>query len=131
MTETDAVLRQAYAAFNRRDVDSALDLMTEDVRWPKASEGGSVVGKDEIRAYWTRQWQEFDPCVEPLAITEQEDGSFRVCVHQVVKSLQGDLLSESQVVHIFAMRDGQIASMELGERDGVSSGPSTAFVHSS
>ena len=35
--------------------------MSENVGWPKASEGGSVVGKEEIRAYWTRQWNEFDP----------------------------------------------------------------------
>ncbi|HKF01786.1 MAG TPA: hypothetical protein VKB49_05710 [Candidatus Sulfotelmatobacter sp.] len=34
--------------------------------WPKASEGGKVVGKAEVRAYWTRQWAAFDPHVEPL-----------------------------------------------------------------
>ncbi len=63
--------------------------MTEDVRWPKASEGGAVVGKDEIRAYWTRQWGEFDPRVEPLAMSEEEGGKVRVRVRQVVKSLAG------------------------------------------
>jgi hypothetical protein len=52
---------QAYSAFSQRNVDSALALMSENVSWPKASEGGRVVGKEEIRAYWTRQWQEFDP----------------------------------------------------------------------
>ena len=56
MSDTKAVIEQAYSAFNRRDIDGALALMTEDVSWPKASEGGSVVGKEEIRAYWTRQW---------------------------------------------------------------------------
>lgn len=127
MTETDALLRQAYAAFNRRDVDSALELMTPDVRWPKASEGGSVVGKDEIRAYWMRQWQEFDPTVEPVAITEQEDGSVFVRVHQVVKSLQGELLADSEVVHVFTLQNGRIAAMELGDEQAASS----AFAHRS
>lgn len=128
MTETNELLRQAYAAFNRRDVDGALELMTPNVRWPKASEGGSVVGKNEIRAYWTRQWQEFDPIVEPLAMTEQSDG-VHVRVHQVVKSLHGDLLFDGEVAHVFTLRDGLIAAMELG--DGVSSEPSEAFAHSS
>ena len=70
MTNTKSVIERAYSAFNKRDIDGALALMTQDVSWPKASEGGNVVGKDEIRAYWTRQWGEFDPHVEPLAITE-------------------------------------------------------------
>ncbi|SDF42783.1 nuclear transport factor 2 family protein [Terriglobus roseus] len=129
MAETNELLRQAYAAFNRRDVDGALELMTPDVRWPKASEGGFVVGKDEIRAYWKRQWQEFDPNVEPVEMIEREDGSVHVRVHQVVKSLYGDLLFNGEVVHVFTLHDGLISAMELG--DGVSSAPSRAFTHSS
>jgi hypothetical protein len=44
-----------YSAFNQRNIDGALALMRESVSWPKASEGGRVVGKEEIRAYWSRQ----------------------------------------------------------------------------
>jgi ketosteroid isomerase-like protein len=55
MAETMAVIEQAYSAFNKRDIDGALALMTQDVSWPKASEGGNVVGKEDIRGYWTRQ----------------------------------------------------------------------------
>ena len=65
----EAFIEKAYAAFNRRDIDGALALMTEDVNWPKASEGGRVVGKKEIRAYWTRQCGEFDGLIEPLVVT--------------------------------------------------------------
>ena len=55
MANTQTLIAQAYAAFNRRDIDGALTLMSENVSWPKASEGGRAVGKAEIRAYWTRQ----------------------------------------------------------------------------
>ena len=72
--ETTGLIEQAYAAFNARDIEAALALMTEDVRWPKASEGGTVVGKEEIRAYWTRQWGEFDPRVEPVAMPRWRAG---------------------------------------------------------
>ena len=82
MADTKTLIEQAYSAFNKRDIDGALALMTEDVSWPKASEGGRVVGKEEIRAYWTRQWGEFDGHVEPLAITEEDGGRVRVRVHQ-------------------------------------------------
>jgi ketosteroid isomerase-like protein len=46
------LITEVYAAFNRRDIDGALALMSEQVDWPKASEGGRIIGKDEIRAYW-------------------------------------------------------------------------------
>jgi ketosteroid isomerase-like protein len=88
MADRKTLIETAYSAFNKRDIDGALALMTEDVSWPKASEGGKVVGKEEIRAYWTRQWGEFDPHVEPLAINEGDGGKVRVRVHQLVKSPQ-------------------------------------------
>ena len=124
-------IEQAYSAFNSRDIDGALALMTQDVSWPKASEGGKVVGKEEIRAYWTRQWREFDPHVEPLAMTGEDGGKTRVRVHQLVKSLEGDLLSDSEVLHVFTMSSGLIAAMDLGEAANPSAGPSAAFSHRS
>jgi hypothetical protein len=39
MADTKTVIEQAYSSFNKRDFDGALALMTEDVSWPKASEG--------------------------------------------------------------------------------------------
>ena len=50
IADTQTLIEQAYSAFNKRNIDGALALMTEDVSWPKASEGGRVVGKEEIRA---------------------------------------------------------------------------------
>ena len=130
MAGIKAMIEQAYSAFNKRDIDGALVLMTEDVSWPKASEGGKVVGKEEIRAYWTRQWSEFDPHVAPLAI--EEDGEkIRVRVHQLVKSLQGEVLASSEVVHIFTVRGGLIAAMDLGDEADQTAGPSAAFAHRS
>lgn len=131
MADTKTIIQQAYSAFNRRDIDGALTLMTEDVSWPKASEGGRVVGKEEIRAYWTRQWTEFDPHVEPLAITEGDGGKVRVRVHQLVKSPQGDVLSDSEVLHVFTMKTGLIAAMDLGDEADATAGPSAAFAHRS
>jgi hypothetical protein len=131
MADTKTIIEQAYSAFNKRDIDGALALMTQDVSWPKASEGGKVVGKEEIRAYWTRQWGEFDPYVEPLAMTEEDGGKTRVRVHQLVKSLQGDVLSDSEVLHVFTVNSGLIAAMDLGDEADPTAGPSAAFAHRS
>src|ERR1700692_631178 len=64
MANTQTLIAEVYSAFNQRNIDGALALMRESVSWPKASEGGRVVGKEEIRAYWSRQWKEFDPHVD-------------------------------------------------------------------
>ena len=131
MVDNKTLIEQAYSAFNKRDIDGALALMTQDVSWPKASEGGKVVGKEEIRAYWTRQWGEFDPHVEPLAITEGDDGKVCVRVHQLVKSLQGSVISDSEVHHVFTLKTGLIAAMDLGGEADPTAGPSEAFAHRS
>jgi hypothetical protein len=100
--------------------------MSEDVRWPKASEGGSVVGKEEIRAYWTRQWVEFDPRVEPIEVIERGGGKAEVRVRQLVKSLGGDVLFDGEVRHFYTIADGLIERMELSE-SGADPTPSLAF----
>jgi ketosteroid isomerase-like protein len=127
MKDTEAIVGRAYSAFNRRNVDDALALMTADVSWPKASEGGRVVGRDEVRAYWNRQWAEFDPHVEPVAMTEEEGGKIRVKARQIVKTLAGTILSDSEVVHVFTMRGRLISAMNLGDQADRAAGPSAAF----
>ncbi len=123
MSNTQALISQAYTAFNHRDIDSALALMTENVSWPKASEGGRAVGKDEIRSYWTRQWQEFNPRVEPLEIISQPDGTTKVKVHQLVKSLDGAILFDGEVWHVYTIASGLIERMDIKEARRVQTQP--------
>jgi hypothetical protein len=130
MANTKTIIEQAYSAFNKRDIDGALALMTEDVSWPKASEGGRVVRKEEICAYWTRRSGEFDGHVEPLAITEEDGGRIQVRVHQMVRNLEGNVLSDSEVLHIFALNNGLIAVLDPGDEVDTNR-PTAAFAHRS
>jgi hypothetical protein len=107
------LLRSMYAAFNARDIDAVLSAMTEDVDWPNAWEGGRVQGQEAIRVYWTRQWAEIDPRVEPVAITTRPDGAVAVDVHQLVRSPEGAVLSDGRVVHVYTLRDGLVARMDV------------------
>ena len=128
MANTKILIAQAYAAFNRRDIDAALALMSENVSWPRASEGGRAVGKEEIRAYWTRQWQQFDPHVDPIEVIDRGAGIVEVKVHQLVKSLAGDVLSDSEVWHVYTIANGLIERMDIKQTEASSnSSPSAAF----
>ena len=107
------LLRAAYAAFNARDIDAALAFMTADVAWPKAFKGGFVRGPEEVRAYWTEQWSEINPHVEPVAFHPGEAGQILVEVHQVVRDLPGAVLADEHVGHRFTIEQGLIQKMEV------------------
>ena len=113
MANTQTFIADLYSAFNRRNIDGALAFMSESVSWPKASEGGRVIGKEEVRSYWGRQWKEFDPHVEPIEIIDRGAGKIDVLVHQLVKTLGGDVLSDSEVWHSYAIADGLIERMDV------------------
>ena len=86
--------------------------MHPDVDWPNGMEGGRELGHDAVRAYWTRQFGLIDSHVEPESFGEV-DGKIVVAVHQVVRDLGGALLSDQQVEHIYTLRDGLIARMDI------------------
>ena len=126
--DTQALLSQIYGAFNKRDIDGALALMSEDVSWPKASEGGRVIGKQAIREYWTRQWAEFDPLVNVLEVIDRGSGVTDVKVHQLVKDRKGNILSDTELWHVHGFTNGLIDRMEIKEGEGTLEGASAAFV---
>jgi ketosteroid isomerase-like protein len=113
MDATRARLIEPYRAFNRRDIETVLEQLSPDVDWPNAWEGGRVHGRDAVRDYWTRQWSAIDPTVEALAVTLRADGSIAVDVHQTVRALDGTLLGEGDVVHVYVVRDGLIVRMDV------------------
>jgi ketosteroid isomerase-like protein len=114
-------LRATYRAFNDREIDAVLELMQPDVDWPNAWEGGRVVGREAVAAYWRRQLEQISSRVEPIAFAEEEDGAVTVSVHQVVHDARsGELLSDATVSHRYRLRDGLVARMDVLEPD---SGP--------
>jgi hypothetical protein len=107
------LLRTAYAAFNVRDADAALVLMTPNVALTRAFKGSFSRGHEEIRTYWTEQWSEIDVHDEPVAFHLVEGGQVLVEVHQVVRDLAGTVLRDEHVGHRFTIKDGLIQSMEV------------------
>ena len=110
------LIQTAYAAFNARDIDAVFATMQPTVRWSKAWEGNYANGYDEVRAYWTRQWKEINPKVEPVKLTERADGRMEVEVHQTVHDLTGNLLFDGPVTHIYGFENGLIISMDIEQQ---------------
>lgn len=112
-TQYQGLIKKAYAAFNKRDIDTVLSTFHPAVHWSNGWEGGYVDGHDGVRDYWTRQWKEIDPNVEPTGFKQREDGRLEVSVHQVAKDLEGTVLFDGMVKHIYTFEDGLIKSMDI------------------
>jgi ketosteroid isomerase-like protein len=113
LSAKQSLLESAYAAFNARDIDGALRMMTPDVEWPNGMEGGFVHGHAEVRAYWTRQWGMIDPHVRPVGFAQRPDGRVEVTVHQVVRSLAGEVLVDQLVRHVYTFDRDLVRRMDI------------------
>jgi SnoaL-like domain len=110
------VLCAAYRDFNSRNIEAVISQMHPEVVWANGLEGGHVHGKDEVRAYWTRQFITLDPHVDPVSIEPGEKASWVVEVHQVVRDTAGNLLLDTTVYHTYQFRDGLIARMDISHK---------------
>jgi hypothetical protein len=109
----DELLRSLYRAFNARDIDRVLTAMAADVDWPNGWEGGRVVGQDDVRRYWERQWAQIRPKVEPTSIRERPDGTVEVGVHQVIRDGTGSILAVGDVRHVYTFTGDLVQRMDV------------------
>ena len=111
------VLRRAYDAFNARDIEAALALMHDDVDWPNGMEGGREPAATRCGPTGRASSRMIDSHVEPVAASaEAADGRVAVAVRQTVRDLDGKVLSEGLVTHVYTLRDGLVARMDIVSR---------------
>jgi len=113
MSREVEVLKLLYARFNARDLEAVLTALREDVIWANGMEGGHVRGRDGVRSYWKRQWAMIDPHVEPVDFATGSDGEVVVEVHQIVRDLQGKVLVDQMVGHIFQIENGLVKRFDI------------------
>jgi hypothetical protein len=89
--------------------------MQPDIDGPTVWAGGRAGGHDAVRDYWTRQWAEIDPQAQPLVVRELPDGRVHVDVLLVVRDRDGRRIGEQHVVHVFTLRDGLVARMDVAD----------------
>jgi hypothetical protein len=87
--------------------------MHPSVLWANGMEGGHVHGHQGVRDYWSRQWAMIDPHVEPISFAAGSDDEITVEVYQIVRDLEGKVLSDKAVGHIFQIEDGLIRRFDI------------------
>jgi len=92
-----------------------ISLMHPDVKWANGMEGGFVYGRDAVREYWRKQFEIIQGQLEPLEYETDEKNRNIVTVHLVVRDLEGNLLLEKTVKHIFTIENDLISLFEIGD----------------
>lgn len=116
------LLRILYESFNARDIEAVLDALGPDVKWANGLEGGFVLGRDNVRQYWTRQFATLRPQLSILDFKTDEQERQIVRAHQTVRDLQGALLLEQEVGHRFTFEGGLVSLFEIVELEGAAQG---------
>jgi hypothetical protein len=117
MSDEVTLLKRLYDRFNARDMENVLAALDEDVIWANGMEGGHVQGRAGVRSYWTRQWAMVDPHVEPVAFSDGPGGEVIVDVHQVVRDLDGNLLADREVGHVFRIENGLVKRFDIRDAE--------------
>jgi hypothetical protein len=79
------------------NMEAVLATMHRDVVWANGMEGGYVYGYEGLRKYWTRQCAMIDGRTEPPGFSAGADKTTDVEVHQTVRDLKGDVLSDKMI----------------------------------
>jgi NAD(P)-dependent dehydrogenase (short-subunit alcohol dehydrogenase family)/ketosteroid isomerase-like protein len=106
------LVRQAYRAFNERDVEAAVALMAPDVAWPNLPQGGLIRGPQSVGAHWREQFRQADARIDVDEIAETDDGRVEARVRQIVRGAQG-ARAEDRAVHVFSFAGERIKGLEV------------------
>lgn len=113
-----AVVLAAFDAYNARDADGILALVSEDVSWPDgrtSDPNKRLSGHPELRKYWRDQWEVTRTVDTPIEAIELPDGRIKVRLDQIVKTVAGEEVSRGTYEYFFTIRDGLITRLDIKE----------------
>lgn len=113
MLHKEPLLRASYAAFNARDIGTALQALAANVQWPDQLEGVTLHGPEAVREYWERQWAVMDPYFELKHVEYDPQGDVVVTLLQTVRGLDGKAISQGLVRHVYEFENGLVLRMRI------------------
>ena len=109
-------LEQVYQRFNARDIEAVLagtPLRCDVGRW-QCRQGTSTAARPWPESSDSTMGNASDPRVEPTAFSAGADGDLTIVeVHQTVRDLQGAVLVDQMVGHIFRIENGLITRFDI------------------
>ena len=114
----EALLRRMYEVFPTDERDAFVPLcLAPDVDWPNVLDGVRLHGREEVRAYWARQFAAGHPLVRLEGLRLDGDGEGVVAtVRPGMRDASGDRWAEGTVEHVYRFGgDGLVTRMDVWE----------------
>jgi ketosteroid isomerase-like protein len=108
-------VRKGIDAFNRRDFDTALELVSEDVTFERflsrtESQTEWVRGRRELRAVWASQVEAVDLRVEPEEFIAVGADKVIVPVRMIARGSSSEVRLEASIAWIYTFDESGIAT---------------------
>jgi ketosteroid isomerase-like protein len=109
-------IRRSYAAWNRRDIDAALEPIAPDVVWEVRAPGSDVVlayrGHEGVRVFWRDFWEAW----EEISIEAErfvEEGDSVLCAIQFRgRGRESGIEVEAPSFHVQTFRHGKVVRFQ-------------------
>ncbi len=117
LEENVEIVRRGFAAFNRGDLDRALEAWAPDAVWDwsnsRGFDAGVFRGHGEIRAFWQRFLAAFDEVrIELVDLLEVEDGLMIVENVAYFRGRDG-VEAQARSAWLVTIRNGEQTSLTL------------------
>lgn len=109
----DLVIR-LHEAIARRDANAAAPLFHPQARFRNYLDGGEVVGREGVRAFYRKLFETLAPNVDLISVRTLADSRARAELQVSVHDRSGRLWSDSRVTATYTIRDDLIESVDLG-----------------
>jgi hypothetical protein len=114
LEERIAALRGAYAAFNRGDMDAAVESLDPDIEWSEPTEfpgGGVYHGRDGAKRYLSQSREAWAEVIsEPEEFIPAGD-RIVVFVHARVRAKDSEEWQEVRLADVYTFRDSKAIQM--------------------
>jgi hypothetical protein len=115
-TAQAALLRQMYEVFATDGRDAFIPrCLSADVDWPNVLDGVRLHGREEVRAYWARQFASGHPLVRLEGLRPDEgDEAVVATVRPGVRTEAGDQWAAETVEHVYRFdAEGLVNRMDV------------------
>jgi len=114
MSALQAVLEEAYRAFNARDLAGIRAILHPDTVWPDTLEGGaSFVGREATLGQFARIFATIVPHIELIRVLEETADTLRVESQYSVESPDGHVWTDNRATLTYHFRDGLLSGMTI------------------
>jgi ketosteroid isomerase-like protein len=114
LAEAITALRGAYAAFNRGDMDAAVESFDPQIEWTEPEEfpgGGTYHGRDGAKRYLTQSRAAWAEVISEPERFITAGNRIVVFVHARVKPKGGTQWQEVRLADVYTIRDGRAIQM--------------------